>query len=243
MPAKKQILIGAHRGAMVYEPENTLAAFEKAIEQGAYRIEFDVRRTRDGHLVLMHDATADRTTDGAGEIARMTLAEVRRLRAGGTRPVPTFAEALACLKGRAKALPEIKQAGIAAQLVGEIRAAGMVADCTISSFLEDELGRCRQLCPELPIAYFLTEPKPFSAAEIVERLGATLLIVWPQAIRSEYLADAHAHGMHIRCGFNDRMPFEEAEALFHRFADMGVDEVSCGRPDWIARMIARNAAD
>ena len=226
---------------MCYEPENTLAAFEKAIEQGTYRVEFDVRRTRDGHLVLMHDVTVDRTTDGTGEIAEMTLDEVRDLRAGGTRPVPTFREALACLKGRAKALPEIKQDGIAEQMVAEIQGAGMVADCTISSFTEDELIRCRALCPELAIAYFLTKPQAFSAAEVVERLGASLLIVWPVAIQPEYLTDAHAHGMHIRCGFNDRMTFDESYDLFKSFVGMGVDEVSCGRPDWIAQMIERYA--
>ena len=69
--------IGAHRGAMAYAPENTLAAFEAAIAQGAYRIEFDIRRTRDGELVVIHDATVDRTTDGSGAVADMTLAEAQ----------------------------------------------------------------------------------------------------------------------------------------------------------------------
>ena len=75
--------IGAHRGAMVYAPENTLAAFERAIEQGTYRVEFDLRRTRDGHLVVIHDATVERTTNGSGLVAEMDLAELQKLSSCG----------------------------------------------------------------------------------------------------------------------------------------------------------------
>ena len=63
MADMKKILIGAHRGAMCHAPENSLAAFEKAIDFGTYRIECDIRQTKDGHLVMMHDASVDRTTD------------------------------------------------------------------------------------------------------------------------------------------------------------------------------------
>lgn len=93
--------IGAHRGASDTHPENTLAAFREAIRLGAHQIEFDVRLTKDGHLVVMHDATVDRTTDGQGAVTDMTLAELRRLDAGrkkhatfaGER-VPTLEETL-----------------------------------------------------------------------------------------------------------------------------------------------------
>lgn len=91
----------AHRGAMSTHPENTLPAFQEAIRLGAHMIEFDVRLTRDGSLALMHDATVDRTTDGRGAVADLTLAELRALDAGlrkdkrfaGTR-IPTFEETL-----------------------------------------------------------------------------------------------------------------------------------------------------
>ena len=91
----------AHRGAMATHPENTLPAFDEAIRLGAAMIEFDVQLTRDGALVLMHDATVDRTTDGRGKVAELTLTEIQQLDAGvrkdprfaGTR-IPTFTEAL-----------------------------------------------------------------------------------------------------------------------------------------------------
>ena len=92
----------AHRGAMATHPENTIPAFHEALRLGAHMIEFDVQLTSDGALVLMHDATVDRTTNGHGKVSDLTLAEIKALDAGsemgpafaGTR-VPTFEEALA----------------------------------------------------------------------------------------------------------------------------------------------------
>jgi glycerophosphoryl diester phosphodiesterase len=74
--------IFAHRGASAYAPENTLAAFELALRQGADAIELDAKLTRDGHIVVIHDQTVDRTTEGRGRVKDMTLAELRKLDAG-----------------------------------------------------------------------------------------------------------------------------------------------------------------
>lgn len=79
---RSQPLVIAHRGSAADAPENTLAAFELAAEQGADAIELDVDLTRDGHVVVMHDATIDRTTDGHGRINDLTLEEIRRADAG-----------------------------------------------------------------------------------------------------------------------------------------------------------------
>ncbi len=228
--------IGAHRGAMVYAPENTLAAFEKAIEQGTYRVEFDLRRTRDGHLVVIHDATVERTTDGSGLVAAMDLAELQKLSSSGER-IPSFAEAIECMKNRTRMLVEFKDGDIAEQAVRQIEAAGVVEQCTLSSFHEESLLEARALNDQLEIAYFLVEPKPFDAAEIIERFGAGLLIVWPVAAKREFIADAKAHGLDIRCGFRDDLSYEEVSARFKELAAMGVGEFSCGRPDWIGRLI------
>lgn len=74
--------IAAHRGGTTTHPENTLAAFREAVRLGAHQIEFDVRGTADGELVVIHDPSVDRTTDGHGAVAELTLAELRRLDAG-----------------------------------------------------------------------------------------------------------------------------------------------------------------
>ena len=99
-------IVCAHRGLDDSAPENTLASFEGALARGMV-IECDIQRTADDHLAIVHDPTVDRTTDGSGEIAQMTLAEVKEVDAGswygepfaGQR-VPTFDEALAVVNAQ-----------------------------------------------------------------------------------------------------------------------------------------------
>ena len=107
--------ISAHRGYSAVAPENTLAALEAALAAGAHVAEIDVKLTRDGQLVLMHDATLERTTDGRGPVSALTLAEIRTLDAGswfdrkfaGTR-VPSLDEVLAWSRGQLGILVEMK---------------------------------------------------------------------------------------------------------------------------------------
>lgn len=96
--------ISAHRGASTTHPENTLAAFREALRHGVHQIEFDIRMTRDGHIVLMHDATVGRTTDGEGRVTDLTLKQMRALDAGAWKGarfagerVPTLEETLAMM--------------------------------------------------------------------------------------------------------------------------------------------------
>jgi glycerophosphoryl diester phosphodiesterase len=103
----RQVVVISHRGEHLHHPENTLPAFKAAIEAGADFFELDVRTTADGRLVLMHDGTVDRCTNGHGDVARMTFDDIRKLDAGakfgsefaGTR-IPTFEEAMELAKGK-----------------------------------------------------------------------------------------------------------------------------------------------
>jgi len=81
------------------------------------------------------------------------------------------------------------------------------------------------------------QPGQLDLARIKERLGLTMLIVWPQAATPEVVAAAKAVGLHVRCGIRDDLTFDETYALFQRLVAMGVDEFSCGRPDWIGCMV------
>lgn len=103
----RKIVAVGHRGSKKFAPENTLAAHEAAFALGARAIEFDVRCTKDGHFVLMHDANVTRTTNGFGRVKKMTLDEIKALDAGSWKgseftgePVPTLREALRNVKGR-----------------------------------------------------------------------------------------------------------------------------------------------
>ena len=87
----------AHRGGNATYPENTLAAFENAVSLGAQQVELDVQFTLDGYMVLMHDSTVNRTTNGTGAVADLTLAQIKALDAGGGQQVPTLTEVLEIL--------------------------------------------------------------------------------------------------------------------------------------------------
>ncbi|MBI1389499.1 MAG: hypothetical protein GC154_13735 [bacterium] len=130
------IVVG-HRGHVKYAPENTIPAFAKGVELGVDLYEIDVRQTRDGEMVIMHDSTVDRTTDGSGPVSEMTLAEIKKLDAGswfgkefaGTR-VPTLREALRFLKSHGKK-PDIDfKAGDPEKLVGILRDEGFLDEIT-----------------------------------------------------------------------------------------------------------------
>jgi glycerophosphoryl diester phosphodiesterase len=148
----------AHRGASGSFPENTLAAFRAAIEAGAGMCELDVQLTRDGAMVVIHDDTVDRTTDGTGAVAAMTLAEIKRLDAGEKfashfvgESVPTLDEVLDLVQGRCALNIELKADGLEAKVGELVRARGAFGWTLISSFDWATLTRIRQVAPELRI--------------------------------------------------------------------------------------------
>lgn len=148
----------AHRGASAEAPENTLAAFRRAVEVGADGIELDVHLSADGIPVVIHDETLERTTDGTGPIAAWSVGELRALDAGSWfdghfagEAVPTLEETLRLLSGRLRLNLEVKEprAGLA---ILELLRSFPHADAVISSFDYGVLARLRRAAPELPLA-------------------------------------------------------------------------------------------
>jgi glycerophosphoryl diester phosphodiesterase len=154
-------LVVAHRGASIEQPENTIAAFEAAIDAGADAVEFDVRMTADGHAVVMHDPDVSRTTDGTGLVSDKTVEEIRAL------GVPTLEEALQCLSGRAAADIEIKnlpgepdfapdrEPSVEATL-DALDAVSFPGQVIVSSFNPASIAHSRALRPDVPTG-LLTE--------------------------------------------------------------------------------------
>ena len=111
--------IYAHRGASVECPENTIPAFQRALQHGAYGIELGVHLSKDEIPVVIHDATVDRTTTGTGAVSEMTLAELRSLDAGAGSSIPTLAHVLECVASRCYLDIEVKAAAAADAVVRE----------------------------------------------------------------------------------------------------------------------------
>ncbi|MHB8571373.1 MAG: glycerophosphodiester phosphodiesterase [Candidatus Dormibacteria bacterium] len=135
----------AHRGLPALGPENTLRGFRLALASEADALELDVRATADGHLVVLHDPTVDRTTDGSGPVAGMLLADLRRLDAGG-EAVPTLEEALEVVAERDRDLIlDVKTGGFEVALLAALRRYGLEDRCSISSFVPAVVVRCASL--------------------------------------------------------------------------------------------------
>lgn len=146
-PDRKTLRIG-HRGACGHAPENTLASIERAIALGCVLAEVDVRRTADGALVLLHDERVDRTTNGQGLVAEMTLEDIRKLDAGGGQTLPTLEEALTAASGQIGLILELKTAGLAYDACSIVRASGFDGPIIYASFLHEELQHVRRTDPD-----------------------------------------------------------------------------------------------
>ncbi len=138
------ITIVAHRGASKLAPENTLKSFKKAIEFKADYIEFDVRKTKDGHLLIMHDPNTFRTTKHFGWVKRMTLEKLKKLSCNGTEKIPTLKEVIELTKGKIKLLCEIKVRGITQQLIEILKESDALDSAIVISFKHDQIFKIRE---------------------------------------------------------------------------------------------------
>ena len=144
-------MIFGHRGAPGYPPygENTISSFRKALDCGAGGVEFDIRRCGDGQIVVIHDDTIDRTTNGSGRVAGMSYEELKRFDAGFGEPVPLLSDVLDQFGTRCILNIELKDAGLGSDLKKLLLEKRLERHLIVSAFDWSEL---RSLPPEVPVA-------------------------------------------------------------------------------------------
>jgi len=151
---KYKTVVIAHRGNHVAVPENTIAAAREAIKAGADYVEVDLRTTKDGHLVVLHDATVDRTTNGAGKISTMTWNEVKNLqvfnRNKKTHRIPEFKEVLAVCKNNINIYLDFKDANVA-ETWKQITEAGMEKQVVVYLNKESDYHEWTKVAPNVPL--------------------------------------------------------------------------------------------
>ncbi|MET9083146.1 glycerophosphodiester phosphodiesterase family protein [Streptomyces sp. NPDC004237] len=152
-----------HRGVMGVEPENTLRSFVAAQQAGLDLIELDLHLSKDGALVVMHDAEVDRTTDGTGPIAEKTLEELRALDAGRGERVPVFEEVLDAVRSPLQA--EIKDVAAARALAEVMLRRDLVSRVEVSSFHDEAVAEIARLVPGVRTALIASRYGP----DVVER--------------------------------------------------------------------------
>jgi len=154
----------AHRGACAHAPENTLSAFALALEHQADGFELDVMLTADGEMVVIHDDSVDRTTDGTGLVRQMTLAQLQGLDAGGGERIPTLTEVFNQFGGKCLINIELKNYAsmfdaLPIKVAELVRSQGLVESVLISSFNPFNLRRFKRVVPEAKFGLLTTQGK------------------------------------------------------------------------------------
>jgi glycerophosphoryl diester phosphodiesterase len=203
------VLVIAHRGASGHAPENTLAAFKRAVALGATFIETDLQLTRDSRFVAMHDGTVNRTTNGQGKVHDMTMAELRRLDAGswfgsefaGER-IPTLDEILEFSKKHDVVFYlELKPGGSWGgehALVGALRETGEIPRAVVISFDADILARLRQIEPTL-MTGLLYDGQIEEPLKKALEAGARQLAMRGDLVTPALLKDARKQDLQVVC--------------------------------------------
>ncbi|MBI2883636.1 MAG: glycerophosphodiester phosphodiesterase [Candidatus Methylomirabilis oxyfera] len=235
----------AHRGASALAPENTMAAFEKAIELGADAIELDLHVSRDGELVIIHDHTLDRTTDGHGPVHVRSLEELKRLDAGrwfgegfsGQR-IPTLAEVLDRFGGKVPLALEVKAGsaffpGIEERVVSALREHQVISQVAVASFDHHALLRLKELEPSLRTAALLVG-RPVSIPVIAEACKTEAMALECSLITKTEVDACRAAGLQLVAWVVNE------PARMRDFIDLGIDGIITDRPDLLHHILVEH---
>ena len=240
-PSASGPLIAAHRGASRYAPENTMAAFRLAETMGADCIELDVRATRDGRLVALHDETVNRTTNGKGLADELTFGEIRKLDAGGWfspafsgERVPSVEEVLDEFGGRVCLILELKQSaaypGIERELAlllieRRLDRSSERGPVVIQSFDTAALRRMRKLLPDAAIAVLVRPRQRLASRDLAEyRRFADAVHLPASSARKAVIRRIRAHGLAVMVWG------ARGKRQVHRLLRYGVDGILTGDP-------------
>ncbi len=224
-----------------------MAAFRKAVAAGVDMIELDVRMTKDYHLVVIHDRTVRRTTNGSGAVYQLSLQELKSLDAGSWygpkfrgEQIPTLREVMEMLPSRVGLNIEVKTDGdprsdraLEESLVLIIREQGMVSRVLVSSFNHNHLRRMHALDPSIPLGVLYVPVRDLgrSPSSLARRCGASAFICSRTQVRKRFVQDAHRHGIVVAVyGVN-------TAEQYRRMKNTGVDAVVTDYPEEISRLM------
>lgn len=246
-------MIVAHRGASSTHPENTIASFEEAIRLGVGIVEFDVRLSRDGVPIVMHDPAVDRTTDGTGLVSAFTAAELSALNAGTSaepEPVPTLRETLECASGRAAVAVEIKnlpgepgfdpaREPIVAAVRAELERTKFAGSVLVVSFNPASIEASKRLMPEVPTGLLTTDlVDPREALAYVVSAGHEMVLPGTRAsIPAGEAFVEQVHATHLRVG---TWTVDDASTLA-MLLDRGFDAVASNDPGMAMAVLEEHA--
>ena len=239
-----QTKIIAHRGFSGIAPENTLSAFQKAIECGAEYLELDVHQSKDGSIVVIHDASVDRTGSNGkkGAVAEMTDMELAAVKVGyadkfgdqyKSEKIPTLREVLTRTKGKIKVCLEIKVYSVEEAVLKIVREVGVQDEVIIFSFYYPVLAKIRKLDKTIPILYLINSADA-TTIEYAGVIESKAIGVGPKTtITKEYLDQAHASGIEVwKWTVDDEQEME-------KLGGIGVDGLITNFPDKALKIVGQ----
>ncbi|MCG9125997.1 hypothetical protein JT359_00195 [Candidatus Poribacteria bacterium] len=230
----------AHRGASGIAPENTIAAFKKAIEIGVDAVELDLQGTADGEVVVIHDASLDRTTDQSGQIKDSSLETIKQADAGtwfdtkfAGESVPTLAEALVAIADNAIALLEIKDVSVTESVVRIVQKMDMVEQSVIISFNSSAIQTVRSLEPRLPTGYIIGSKENIQPIQLCQQLGllgSNLLNVDHRLVTEDFIYEIRRRGITLWCWTVDDMD------RMRELQEFGIQGITSNRPEYFSQV-------
>lgn len=231
------MMVHAHRGASAYAPENTLPAFELAVRLGAPAVENDVHLTSDNHIVVCHDGNISRTSNGTGEIAEMTLDELRRYNFGTMEeptPIPTLEEFIEVTRPMKLINIELKPPlpdgrhldDLLDLLYRTLQEAGRIQNTIVSTFCHDWAGRLKMRYPDLRCGLLYGERRNAEETiQLVEHYHADAIHPNIGNLESEEVQACHARGIKVNAWTID------APEFMAKAVELGVDGMITNVPD------------
>lgn len=230
----------AHRGASRIAPENTLAAFKEAIEIGVDAVELDLQGTADEQVVVIHDASLDRTTDQSGQIKETSLETIKQADAGtwfdpkfAGESVPTLAEALVSIADNAIALLEIKDVSITKSVVRIVQNMDMVEQSVIISFHSSAIQTVRSLEPRLPTGYIIGSKENIEPIQLCQQLGllgSSLLNVDHRLVTEDFIYEIRRRGITLWCWTVDDID------RMRELQELGIQGITSNRPEYFSQV-------
>nr|HDN00678.1 glycerophosphodiester phosphodiesterase [Deltaproteobacteria bacterium] len=216
------MIIMGHRGAAAIEPENTLLSIDRAIDLGVDAVEIDVHLSKDKELVVIHDATVDRTTNGTGPVSGFTVQEIKRLDAGKGESIPTLQEVVDLIDRRVLLVIELKEEGTEGPVVDLIRQNDLFHKSCVISFRHRLVKTVKQRDSRIQTGVLFVG-SPVDAC-IATHASADTLVMKYSFVDRELVKTAHRQGLKVFIWNIDK------QEILPPYVDMGVDAIGTNDP-------------
>jgi len=227
----QNLLLIGHRGTRINFDENTIIAFEMAILAGANYIEFDVRKSKDEKLIVIHDSTLERTTNGTGLLKNYNYKELKQFKTDLNKShIPLLSEVLGKFAGKTKFIVELKEVGVGERIIKLIYKQNLIKDCVFSGRILSELTNIKNRAPESLICYNITKGKGlkleefFSLGEKRELpLNLDMVNLSSHLINPQFINICHKNN--ILALTWDFIDYHNPVERIKRFVEIGIDGI------------------